>query len=72
MGMISILLAAATVKIPVVHRIYRNGATTMSGLSLKRVPSRFVSCGAQQMETIDGLIYARGARQTRFRSDILI
>jgi len=72
MGVISILLAAATVTIPVLHRIYRNGATTMSGPSLKRVPSRCVSCGAQQLGTIDGLIYACGACQTRFRSDILI
>jgi uncharacterized membrane protein len=72
MGVISILLAAATVTIPVLHRIYRNGATTMSGPSLKRVPSRCVSCGAQQLETIDGLIYTCPACQTRFRADILI
>ena len=68
MGVISILLAAATVTIPVLHRIYRNGTTTMSG---QRVPSCCVSCGARQLETI-GLIYTCAACQTRFRADILI
>ena len=72
MGVISILLAAATVTIPVLHRINRIQASTIRRSSSNRLSKHCVSCGAQQLVTIDGLIYACGACQTRFRLDILI
>ena len=74
MGVVSILLAAVTVTIPVLHRINREVSTIRSSTS-KRLANRCVSCGAQQLRrepTSDGLVYACGACQTQFRSDILI
>ena len=75
MGVVSILLAAATVTIPVLHRIKRSELSTIMNSTSNRLVNRCVSCGAQQLrrELIsDDLIYACGACQTRFRSDILI
>ena len=75
MGVVSILLAAATVMVPVLHRINRSEVSTIMSSTSNRLVNRCVSCGAQQLrrELIsDSVIYACGACQTRFRSDILV
>ena len=75
MGVFSILLAAATVTIPVLHRINRSEVSTIMSSTSNRLVNRCVSCGAQQLRrelTSDSVIYACGACQTRFRSDILV
>ena len=75
MGVVSILLAAATVSIPVLHRINRSEVSTIMSSTSIRLVNRCVSFGAQQLrrELIsDSVIYACGACQTRFRSDILV
>ena len=75
MGVVSILLAAATVTIPVLHRINRSEVSPIRSSTSKRLANRCVSCGAEQLRSeliSGGLVYACGACQTRFRLDILI
>jgi hypothetical protein len=73
MGTLSILLTAATITIPVLHRLNRQ---PISRSSLKapdgRQPLRCVSCGASEIATDDGLTYQCEACQTRFRAEVLI
>ncbi len=71
MGVMSILLAAATVSIPVLHRLNRQNASH-AGLSEGRKPARCVRCGSAELSSSDGYTYECGACQTRFNAKILI
>jgi hypothetical protein len=74
MGTLAIVLTAATITIPVLHRLNRQGFTNTARLSdtSKRRPLRCVSCGSTDVSTDDGSTYRCGACQTRFRAEIVL
>jgi len=72
MGVLSILLAAATVSIPVLHRLNRDAFSSAGRIPVARQPERCVRCGATEISTIDGNTYSCGACQTRFHAEILL
>lgn len=71
MGIISILLAAATVSIPVLHRISRRAMTGMSTFTTGGLPTRCVSCGATAITSDDGITFTCDECQAKFRAEIL-
>jgi len=74
MGVIAILITAATITIPVLHRINHQPllASNRQGVRSVRRPARCVSCGSSEIKTIDGAIYQCDACQTRFHAEVLI
>ncbi len=74
MGTMAIVLTAATITIPVLHRLNRNsfsGTTRLDDRS-GRQPLRCVSCGSSEISTDDGSTYECGACQTRFHARIVL
>ncbi len=74
MGTMAIVLTAATITIPVLHRLNRNsfsGTTRLHDRS-GRQPLRCVSCGSLEISTDDGSTYECGACQTRFHARIVL
>lgn len=74
MGVIAILITAATITIPVLHRMNREpfSASTQRVQQDGRQPARCVSCGSSEITTADGVTYQCEACQTRFHAEILI
>jgi len=72
LGVVSILLAAATVSIPVLHRLNREMVSTPIGENEQPQPLHCVSCGSTEISTYDGITYACGACQARFCAEILV
>lgn len=74
MGVIAILITAATITIPVLHRINRQPllASNRQGVRSVRRPARCVSCGSPEIKTVDDAIYQCDACQKRFHAEVLI
>ncbi len=71
-GAASILLAAVTVSIPVLHRINRRMVRVIEVLSIKAQALRCIRCGSSKTKQPDRETVTCEACQTVFRAEILV
>lgn len=74
MDVIAILITAATITIPVPHRINRQPllASNRQGVRSVRRPARCASCGSPEIKTVNDAIYQCDACQKQFHAEVLI
>jgi hypothetical protein len=72
MGVLTILLTAATITIPVLHRMNHQPFSGSARRSDRRQPVRCVSCGSSEIFTDDGTTYQCNAYQSRFHAEIVL